>query len=152
MRVERSKTTCNTGLHWGLYASCKVYFWSKFSIASLLCVYGCTVCLCSVYTVCLCGVVWMKVIPYCFTLAGCQNTPLPVVDQGWLTAAMKRKHLTSSLTEDVCVCVYPLEHPCIFMLAYTEADVNEDVRQLYNWADVCALIWFSAAHWRVVIH
>lgn len=28
--------------------------------------------------------------------------------------------------------VYPLEYACIFMLACTEADANEDVRQLYN--------------------
>lgn len=115
------------------------------SCCAWLCVY--------VYTVNVCVGVWMETVPYCFTLAGCQNPPLPVVDQGWLSAAVERKHLTSSLSEDcVCVCVYPLEYACIFMLAYTEADANEDVRQLYNRADVCALIWLSATRCGVVIH
>lgn len=68
-----------------------------------------------------------------------------MVEKVGLGAAVERKRLTSSLIEDVCVCVYSLEYACIFMLAYTEADANEDVCQLYNWADV----W---AHRGVVIH
>lgn len=63
-----------------------------------------------------------------FTLAGCQNSPLPVVDQDWLTTAVDREHLRSLLTVCVCVCVIP----CIFMLAYTEAGTNEDTHQLYK--------------------
>lgn len=99
----------------------------------------------NVYTVCVCMsvVVWMKVVRYCFTLAGCQNPPLPVVDPGRLN---ERKPLTSSLTEDVCV------YACIFVLAYTQADANEDVRRLYNRADVCILIRLAAAHCGAVIH
>lgn len=69
-----------------------------------------------------------KQFPYCFTLAGCQNPPLPVVEKVGLGAAAERKRLTSSLTEDVCV--YSLECACIFITCLHDA--NEDVRQLYN--------------------
>lgn len=66
---------------------------------------------------------------------GMMSEPSTSCGRPRLTAAMKRKHLTS--TEDVCVCVcvcvfiLPSTH-AFFVLAYTEADANEDVRQLYN--------------------
>lgn len=64
-------------------------------------------------------VVWMKVVSYCYTLAGYQNPPLPVVPQSWITAVIRRKH---SSDKRLFVCV----------LAYTEAGANEDVCQLYS--------------------
>ena len=114
----------------------------------------------------------MEGVPYCFTLAGCQNPPLPVVDQGWLSAAVERQTLDRlshrrCVCVCVCVCVFVcvcacvracvrvcilLENACIFTLAHTEADANEDVGQLYSRADVCALIWRRAANCGVVIH
>lgn len=58
----------------------------------------------------------MKVVPYCFTLAGCQNPPLPVVDQSRLNTAVERKHLTSSLTEDGSVCLLDPMHELLCYL------------------------------------
>ena len=92
------------------------------------------VCLYTIYITRVYVVVWMKVVSYCYTLAGYQNPPLPVVAQSWITAVIRRKH---SSDKRLFVCV----------LAYTEADANEDVCQLYSWADVCALIWLTVVTW-----
>lgn len=54
-------------------------------------------------SVCVCGL--DEMVPYCFPLAGCQNPPLPVVDPGGLSAAVGRKHLTSSRTEHGCAFI-----------------------------------------------
>lgn len=88
-----------------------------------------------------------KQFPYCFTLAGCQNPPLPVVEKVGLGAAAERKRLTSSLTEDVCVCVCILWSVHAFLLhAYmmlTKMSANFTTEQMSE---------LSAAHCGVVIH
>lgn len=101
------------GLDWNLD-----YCWHKYSLQGIFLVLSQHSIHVASLPISLCVfVVWMKVVPYCFTLAGCQNPPLPVVDQGRLSAAVERKPLTSSLTEDGCV--YPLDSMHEFLCSLT---------------------------------